>query len=88
MVERRSSGRRVDVLVVVEDVRGVVAALHLGKTGIGLRGIGLADTGVAFVGEEVRVDAATEVTDLGPEAFGPGCMRDAVILRRVPESKN
>ena len=70
MAERRSSCRpdsrslgrrsRLDVLVVVEHVLGVVLGFHFGEPPVGVIAVGLADAARVVVGvEEVHVDAGT-----------------------------
>ena len=76
---------REDVLVVVEDVLGVVCGLHIPKTPIDVVTVRVADpVGLFVVAEEVDVDAFAESIEGGEESSCPGRVMLGVLLARPP----
>ncbi|MGH9117001.1 MAG: hypothetical protein ACRD0A_03725 [Acidimicrobiales bacterium] len=76
-----------DVLVVVEHVRGVILRLDLGEPQVGVVAVGLANSAGVIVGiEEVDVDArAVGLESLEESPGPPGLVRaDRVVLVREP----
>src|SRR4029450_8392615 len=70
-----------DVLVVVEDVVGVVRGLHVHQLVVNGVAVRLADpVGVFVAAEEVDVDAFAETAEGGEEPPRPGGVRGAGVL--------
>src|SRR4029450_11217949 len=77
-----------DVLVVVEDVVGVVLGLDLGEPAVGVVAVRLADAAGVVVGvEKVHVDTGTVGLQGGEEGLGPRGLRgpDGVVLLGPPD---
>src|SRR3954452_21536060 len=68
----RTGSLRPDVVVAVEDVRRVNAALDCGEPLVRRGRVGLADPRLALVGEEVRVDARGAARQLRVVRVRPG----------------
>src|SRR5215813_15580102 len=78
---------RADVLVVVEDVVGVVRGLHVHQPGVDGVAVRLADpAGVFVAAEEVDVDAFAEAAEGGEEPPRPSGFPVAEILAGPPHT--
>src|SRR5262245_53912069 len=76
-----------DVLVVVEDVVGIVRGLHLHQPVVDGVAVRLADpAGVFVAAEEVDVDAFAEAAEGGEEPLRPGGVPVAEVLAGPPHT--
>src|SRR3546814_5280620 len=81
------AGARADVLVVVEDVVGVVRGLHVHQPVVDGVAIRLADpVGVFVAAEEVDVNAFAEAAEGGEELSRPGSVPVAEVLAGPPHT--
>jgi len=79
------AGAGADVLVVVEDVVGVVRALHIHQPVVDRGAVRLADpVGVFVAAEKVDVDAFAERAEGGEKSLRPGSVPVAEVLAGPP----